>query len=211
MKKKVFTIIGALLVATALTQPAAAESVSGKDWLARERFILRARALGVVPDESADVNVGGKLTVGNALVPEVDVSYFFTDHIAAEIIAGTAKHTVKHNGGDLGDVWILPPTVTLQYHFSPKQAFSPYVGAGLNYSILYGEDAKNGFNDLHVDNGFGYAVQAGFDYWVSENWGVNLDVKKIWLNVDAKSNGGVVRADIDLDPWLIGAGVAFRF
>lgn len=85
------------------------------------------------------------------------------------------------------------------------------MGAGLNYSILYGEDAKNGFNDLHVDNGFGYAVQAGFDYWVSENWGVNLDVKKIWLNVDAKSNGGAVRADIDLDPWLIGAGVSFRF
>lgn len=117
MKRKVFTIIGALLVASALTQPAAADDISGEDWLAKERFILRARALGVVPDESADVNVGGKLTVGNALVPEVDVSYFFTDHIAAELIAGTAQHTVKHNGGDLGDVWILPPTVTLQYHF----------------------------------------------------------------------------------------------
>jgi outer membrane protein len=48
----------------------------------------------------------------------------------------------------------------------------------VNYSVLYGEDAKGAFSDLHVSNGFGYAVQAGFDYWVSENWGVNFDVKK---------------------------------
>ena len=34
---------------------------------------------------------------------------------------------------------VLPPTVTLQYHFTPEQKFSPYVGAGLNYSFFYGE------------------------------------------------------------------------
>ncbi|PZP53217.1 MAG: OmpW family protein, partial [Micavibrio aeruginosavorus] len=65
--------------------------------------------------------------------------------------------------------------------------------------------------DLNIDNAFGPALQAGFDYWISENWGVNLDVKKIWLNVDASLNNGAVKADVDLDPWLVGAGVSYRF
>ena len=91
------------------------------------------------------------------------------------------------------------------------QKFSPYVGAGVNYSMFYGEDAKAPFTDLEIEGGFGAAAQAGVDYWVSNNWGLNLDVKKIWLNVDAKLNNGAIRADIDLDPWVVGAGVSYRF
>ena len=170
------------------------------------------RAIGVVPDEESRVNIGGEVDVGDSLVPELDISYFFTDNIAAELILGTAEHQLDYTGGvNLGDTMILPPTLTLQYHFTPDAAFSPYVGAGLNYSIFYNEDSGTGFTGLDVDGGIGYALQAGYDYWLNKNWGVNMDVKKLWLDVDARLNNDTIRADVDLDPWIFGAGISYRF
>jgi outer membrane protein len=209
-------LLGLMVCAAASPAMAQDSSVNGSDIFAKERFQVRVRALGVIPDESSSVSAGGTelagdIKVSNAVVPEIDLTYFFTDNIAAEIIAGTARHEMDFNGSNLGEAWILPPTLTLQYHFTPNKAFSPYVGAGINYSILYAEDAGTGFSDLDVDNGAGPALQAGFDYWINDNWGVNFDVKKIWLNVDASLNNGGIKADVDLDPWLVGAGVSYRF
>jgi outer membrane protein len=85
------------------------------------------------------------------------------------------------------------------------------VDAVINYYILYREGSGNGFTELNVDGGFGVAAQAGFDYWINDNWGLNLDVKKIWLDVDASLNNNTIKADVDLDPWLIGAGISYRF
>lgn len=181
----------------------------------KERFQIRGRAIGILADGDGRESVTGlKTDVDNAYVPEVDVSYFFTNNIAAELIAATAEHTVSAGPNTLGDAWILPPTLTLQYHFSPDEKFSPYVGAGLNYSMFYGEDDATGFNNLDVDGGIGYAVQAGFDYWIDDNWGVNLDVKYVDLDVDVNVDLGATALsakDVDLDPWIIGAGVSYRF
>jgi len=183
----------------------------GDSYLSKERFQIRARVIGVSPDDDSTVSAGGETDVSTETVPEVDITYFFTENIAAELIAATANHSITHTGlGDLGDAWILPPTVTLQYHFTPNSTFSPYVGAGLNYSMFYGEDEAAGITSLDVDGGFGTALQVGADYWLNENWGLNLDVKKLWLNIDGKVNGNI-DADIDLDPWIFGTGVSYRF
>ena len=184
----------------------------GDSYLSKERFQIRARVIGVAPDDDSSVNIGGETDVSTEVVPEVDVTYFITENIAAELIAATAKHEITHSAaGDLGDAWILPPTLTLQYHFMPDNKFSPYVGAGINYSYFYGEDEAAGFTDLEVEGGFGTALQVGADYWLNDHWGLNLDVKKLYLNIDGKLNNGAVRADIDLDPWIIGAGASYRF
>jgi len=102
----------------------------------------------------------------------------------------------------------------LQYHFTPDEKFSPYVGAGLNYSMFYGEDEAAGFNSLDVDGGVGYALQAGFDYWINDHWGVNFDAKYVDLEVDVDVNLGATPLsanDVDLDPWIVGAGISYRF
>lgn len=192
------------------TQPALAKD--GKPFLDKENWQFRLRAVDIVPDEDSSVNIGGEASVSNSAVPEFDITYFFTENIAAELILATAKHDLTYTGNvDLGNTMILPPTLTLQYHFTPDQPFSPYLGAGLNYSVFYGADAASGFTDLDVEGGVGYAMQAGFDYWLNDNWGLNVDVKKIFLNVDATLNNGAIRADVDLDPWVIGAGVSYKF
>ncbi len=174
--------------------------------------MFRVRAIDIAPSDSSTVNIGGDANVGNSVVPELDITYFFTKNIATELVLATARHDLTYTGGvDLGKTMILPPTLTMQYHFTPDSSFSPYLGAGLNYSMFYNENAANGFSNLDVKGGVGYALQAGADYWINENWGLNLDVKKIYLNIDAKLNDGAVRADVDLDPWVVGAGVSYRF
>lgn len=210
MKKLLYTT--AVAAALFATHPASA--AEGSDALAAERFQLRGRVIGVLPAEDSSVSIGGDVDVGNAYVPEFDISYYFTDHVSAELILATARHKLEYTGGvDLGKTWILPPTLTMQYHFTPDSAFSPYVGAGLNYSMFYGEDEAAGMHNLDVQGGVGYALQAGYDYWLDDHWGLNMDVKKLWLNIDAKLDVGAtpVRADIDLDPWIVGLGVSYRF
>ncbi|MEQ9348348.1 MAG: OmpW family outer membrane protein [Thalassospira sp.] len=204
--------VAAILGATMLVGGAAqAQDAEFKTKQAGD-ILIRGRVLGVVPDEDIDSNtLAGEGRVDNDVIPEVDFSYFITDNIAFELIAGTSKHDVTWNDGkDLGSVRLLPPTLTAQYHFMADQRFSPYIGAGINYTFFY--DSKPGqFNSVNYDDGFGYAFQAGFDYAISGPWSLNVDVKKIYLSTDVSVNNGAVNAKADLDPWLFGVGVGYRF
>lgn len=180
-----------------------------------DRWLLRMRAIAVSPDESSSTSIGGHVTADTGYAPELDITYFFTPNIAAELIAATTNHDMGARNTalgnvDLGDVWVLPPTLTLQYHFNPEGQFRPYIGAGVNYMLFYGDNA-GAVSAIDYENGFGVAAQVGMDIGLDENWALNFDVKKLWNNVDVKLNGGAVTADVDLDPWVVGVGLAYRF
>jgi outer membrane protein len=135
--------------------------------------------------------------------------------IGAELILATTEHKAQGRGTlsgvpTLAKTWVLPPTLTLQYHFLPDAKIRPYVGAGINDTIFYNED-PGAAASIEYDNGFGYAFQAGADYMLDEHWMLNADVKKIFLNTDASVNNGAVTADVDLDPWVFGLGIGYRF
>lgn len=146
-----------------------------------------------------------------AVMPELDITYFFTNNFSAELILATTKHDVRAGNVDLGSVWALPPTLTAQYHFDTPTPFRPYVGAGINYTWFYGADEAAGLNKVEYDGGVGYALQAGVDYMLDEHWMLNLDVKKVYVSTDVSVNNGAVTADVDLDPWVFGLGVGYRF
>jgi outer membrane protein len=195
----------------AVGAPALAEDM-GDPWL------VRLRAIGVLPDEDASVSapVLGSVDVDDSIVPELDISYFLTEHVALELILATTNHEAKHDptGTDLGDVWLLPPTLTAQYHFMPRDPlFRPYIGAGINYTIFYGADAPGGLSTSY-DDGFGFALQAGVDIPIDGGpYMLNIDVKKLWLSTDVKVQplAGVTTADLDIDPWIVGIGIGRRF
>ena len=181
---------------------------------------IRVRGLGVITNDLGYVNGidGSDLSYSDTIVPELDITYFFTDNIAAELILGTTYANIDAEGsieglGKVGKTWLLPPTLTLQYHFTDFGAFKPYVGAGVNYTLFYSQSGSGAFSDLDVKNEFGAALQVGFDYMVDEHWGVNLDVKKLFLEPEWKVNlgGAPLSGKAKLDPWLIGAGVTYRF
>lgn len=181
-------------------------------------FVLRARAIHISPDESSNrlSPVGGKAEVGNSTVPELDLSYFFTPNLAVEVIAATSKHDAsgKNIPGlgtiDAGSTWVLPPTVTLQYHFTDFADFKPYVGAGVNYTMFYNEKA-GAAGSMKIDDALGLALQAGVDVPLDDRWSWNLDVKKLFVKADASWSGGAIRSDMRLDPWIIGTGIGYRF
>ena len=204
-----------LLSATAVVAFAVPFAASAKE---AGDLLVRARAIYVTPDESADISIGGDASIDNSVMPELDFSYFFTDNIAVELILAVTPHDVAAVGTalgdiDLGDVTLLPPTLTLQYHFMPKETMSPYVGVGVNYTKFFDADVSSGgvVTDIDYDSSFGLALQAGIDYALNERWLINVDVKKVWINTDVSINAGAVTADVDIDPWIFGFGFGYRF
>lgn len=188
-------------------------------------WMVRVRAIAVIgggSDRIVHSTLGpvNGLNTSTSIVPELDISYFFTKNIAAELILGTSHHNIKGKnalaGTKIGSTWALPPTLTLQYHFTDFGAFKPYIGAGVNYTLFYGENPvqANGFTNLRIQSAAGLAAQVGFDYMIDRNWGLNVDVKKLYLRPIAKGNMGgapTIKAKVELDPWIIGVGVTYKF
>jgi len=194
-------------------------------------FMVRLRAIGVLPQTtSSSVSlIGGNINATNQAAPELDISYFFTDNIAVELIAATTRHNVNVTGAhlgsvplgkvDVGSIWVLPPTVTLQYHFMPKERFSPYIGAGMNLSFFYASHPNEPLiRSWALSTNIGGAIQAGFDYNIAGNWFLNVDVKQIFLKTQGPvhtniggPSGTYVQAKTWLNPTVVGMGIGYRF
>ncbi|MEM8999219.1 MAG: OmpW family outer membrane protein [Bacteroidota bacterium] len=213
--KKVMISLG--LALCCLFNWATAQNTADNDF---KQWQFRLRGIAVTPDEGADIAaIGGDVSISTAYVPEFDVTYFFDDNWAVELILATANHDVEAINTavgdiDLGDVWLLPPTLTAQYHFTGG-AFVPYVGAGPNLTIFYGVDEGSVADDVDYDTAFGFALQGGFDFMLNDTWFLNLDIKKLFLGTDATIDattalGATVEADVDIDPWILGVGVGVK-
>jgi len=221
MRKIVFVIMAFSLMALNFVNAQDKEEKSNEF----KRWQVRLRGVGVVtPNQSAKIGIiGGDVQISDAFIPELDFTYFFTEHFAAELILGTAKHDVKAINTiagdiDLGSAWLLPPTLTAQYHFytSDKKIFKPYIGAGVNYTLFY--NVKSGaVADVKYDNALGYAAQVGFDLMLDDTFFINVDAKRLFLSTDVTVDatnlvpGLVVPAEVDIDPWLFGIGVGMKF
>ena len=191
----------ALAVLCAMTSGAAfAQQVAEGSWLVRARAVhLDSANNGAAGDAGVSIN--------DKWIPEVDVSYFFTPNLAAELVLTyPQKHDVRLNGGKIGSVKHLPPTLLAQYHFTGLGAFKPYVGAGVNYTRSSSVDIAGGALTVKK-NSWGPALQLGFDYALDKHWSLNLDVKKVYI--DTTVSGGVGRFKVD--PVLVGLGVGYRF
>ncbi|RAK58172.1 OmpW/AlkL family protein [Phenylobacterium deserti] len=210
------------LVMTAGAALALAGAANAQDFTpkAAGTILLNVRVTNVAPDVGDDITTlagrptGLKADVSDDVMPTIGLSYFLTDHVAVEAIAGTTKHTIKAKGPatdlTVKQTWVLPPVVTVQYHFAPGAKVSPYVGAGVNYMLFYNDKDQNGFR-LKVKDGFGTALQAGVDVATSGRWSVNADVKKIFFDTTATDGVNGVTSKVRLDPWVVSAGVGYKF
>jgi outer membrane protein len=198
----------ALAVAAAAVTPFAAQAQDSGDW------IVRARALNLASDNGGSTNPDLALSVNDKWFPEVDISYFFTPNIAAELILTyPQQHDVKSAGTKIGTFKHLPPTLLAQYHFT-GMSFRPYVGLGVNYTLISDvkwDPAVQGVYHQSIENdSFGLAAQVGVDIPVGGGWLINVDVKKVQIGTDVYSAGTKV-GDLKVDPWLMSVGVGMRF
>ncbi|MEO1487898.1 MAG: OmpW family outer membrane protein [Pseudomonadota bacterium] len=188
---------------------------------------------GVLPDGSIDqVNVdlvglpaGTDTEANDNYVPTVAIEYFFTQNFSIETIAGTSQHDVDTVSGFppgtelVSDALLLPATVTFKGH-ADIGGIKPYIGAGAAYFIWLDVEPGAGVIPLGVtetdlSDEFGFVLQAGVDIPVGDSgFGVTLDAKRYFIDTTAQWFAGdtlVIETEHTLDPWIVSAGVAYRF
>lgn len=192
---------------------------------------VKVLATAVLPDgKITDVALLGPLpattqtAANDNVVPTVAIEYFFTPNISLETICCVTQHDVDVVAGPLAgaeavsNARVIPATFTLKYHLNPG-GVSPYVGAGPTY-FLWINDAPGaqtiplGVTRQSLSNELGVAVQAGIDVPAGENFIVSFDAKKYWVNTTARwfaGNTRVIETTHAIDPWVLSAGVGFRF
>ena len=198
-------------------------------------FVVRLRALHISPANKSDaVSVpslaegapalnlpADYIEVSSKWIPDIDLEYFFTPNWSAELVLTVPqKHDVSVKGvATIGTFKHLPPTLTAKYNFNPTGTIRPYVGAGVNLTLIMNVDitvpaalSPTGADlPLSLDNhSLGAAVQAGMDIKLGDHWFANVDAKYVQLKTDVKA-GSLKVSTVKVDPVLLGVGVAYRF
>jgi len=170
-------------------------------------WLVRLRAVNL--DSANKDDTGLDLSINSKVIPELDISYFFTPEIAAELVLTyPQKHDVKAGGTVIGSLKHLPPTVLLQYHVTGLKGFTPYLGAGVNFTQFSAVELPAGVDiDRHS---VGLALQAGVDIPLQGRLSLNIDVKKVQIRTDV-SAGGTQLGTLKVDPLLVGVGLGWRF
>jgi outer membrane protein len=215
MRKTLF----ALAALTALAAPQWASAQDSGNWIVR----VRAAHLDSANTNSADLaatlsSVAGTpatASINNKWLPELDISYFFSPNLAAELVLTyPQKQTLSVTGvGAIGTFKHLPPTLTAQYHFTQWAGWRPYVGVGVNYTNISSVHWNSNVSALDLNlkrNSFGLAAQVGFDVPMGDNWLLNVDLKKVQIKTDV-SAGGTKIGTFKVDPVLFSLGVGKRF
>ena len=153
------------------------------------------------------------ISTNDKLIPEIDVNYAFTDTLSAQLVLTIPqKLEVSLAGvGKLGSFNYLPPTFLFEYRANPGGAIRPYVGAGINYTLIWNQNIAVAGVPLHLDHSsIGVAAQAGLDWNIDERWAFNVDIKYAKIQSDVYA-GSTSLTQARLDPFLYSVGVRYGF
>ncbi|NJM51664.1 MAG: OmpW family protein [Sphingomonadales bacterium] len=159
------------------------------------------------------------------IVPTLAAEYFVSDNFSLETIVGLTSHDVTGDGALAGaelidGLTILPATITAKFHLNTNSGFKPYLGAGVTHFFIFGEDvgtdaADIGATSVDLSDEFGFVLQGGVDFKLNDNGlGLSVDAKRYFVGTTATFQAGNVSAlqtEHDLNPWVISAGLSYRF
>jgi outer membrane protein len=149
------------------------------------------------------------------------VSHDFTPQWTGRFLIGvppttTLTGTGALNGtGTLGKVTYGPAALTATYRLLDLGPVQPYIGAGLNYTIVF--KSKDGFiSNLDVKSAFGTVAEIGAEMPLADGWSLGLDVRKIFVKTKADGvlpamGGAAAHAEVRLDPLVVFASIGKRF
>jgi outer membrane protein len=210
---RIKSLAAAMAVAATLAPiTSQAQSTSDNPWM------VRVRAVDLLW-QNGQTNTLSTLNVKaeNQIIPEFDISYFFTKNIAAELVLTYPQQvniTAGSGNNNVGKITALPPSLLLQYHFTDLGAFKPYVGAGVNYTIFGNRQNFPALgNSVTVDqSSLGVVAQIGADYMFDKNWGLNFDLKYATISTNVNTvAGGTNLGKLTLNPWMPAVGVTYKF
>lgn len=164
----------------------------------------------VNPKSGNGILAGGEADIGNDVAVTFTLEYFIRDNIGLELLAATPfEHDISIAGiGAAGSTQHLPPTLSANYHFPTSSAWKPYVGVGINYTTFFKEESALG--TLELDDSFGFSVQAGIDYKISDTGAIRANVRWFDIDTDATLNGASI-GTAEIDPILFGVAYVHKF
>jgi outer membrane protein len=191
------SLVLAIAAVSSLTPIASqAQSSSENPWMVRVRAVDLLWQNG----QSGSVVQGADVKAANKVIPELDVSYFFTKNIAAELVL-TYPQTIDINYTSsqtkLGSIKALPPSLLLQYHFTNFGAFKPYVGAGVG--MLRANAKAKGETIKH--NRFAIQGIVGAKYEICESFDAFADFTYSYSSIEGNS----------YKPYGLRVGAAYKF
>jgi outer membrane protein len=175
--------------------------------------------------------VGRGATYSSVFTAAFQAGYFLTPNWSLEVSSGVPlwltikitgfSPTPPFSGAVLGKLLPGVVPITAVYHFTQFGAIQPYLGAGIVPTFEFA--VQDGFNTAGwFPPTVGLAAQAGADYMFNRNWGVFLDVKKLFIWSTGTSGGfdlgppigtipGAATIKTTIQPWLFSTGVTYRF
>lgn len=213
-------------LAAALAVPQGAQAKAGDlDIKFLATYVAADGKIDSVKYDGLSLPVGTASKANDNVTPSIALQYFVSDHISLETIAGLTQHDVDGAGALAGtelasNIKILPATVTVKYHFGADGGVRPYIGAGPSYFFFIDEKSGSttkamGASRLKVNDTLGAAFQAGIDVPLNaKGLTFSLDTKRYIMRPAATWYAGdnmVLKNRQRLDPWLISAGLGFRF
>ncbi len=171
-------------------------------------WLLRGRL--VQPQLSYTPNPG-EFSMDQKPMPEVDLSYFFSENLAMEFsFTALSSQRVYRDSLPIGTFDNLPPSLLAQYHITRWRAIKPYVGAGIAYTKT---------STLHFDSpnfpvavdprSWGVAWQMGMDMPLNQTWSLNVDWKKARFNAFIATPLFSVDSRVTLRTASVGLGYRF--
>jgi outer membrane protein len=195
--------------------------------------MVRAGATNIKPNvDSGDLSApslpGTKAGINSASQVSGGITYMYTDNFSVDLpVALPFQHDIVGAGaidgaGKIADVKALPVTLLAQWRFNgAKDAFRPYVGAGLTYAYFFGArgtstlTALTGGNPakpttLSIGSKFAATVQIGAAYAVNKNWFVDGTYTYTPLNVTTTLSTGQTM-DAKINPSSLSLAVGYQF
>ena len=210
-----------------LSVPAQAQSDDRAGTFQAKLFVT-----GVLPDGKIDkvevdeigIPATTQTKANDNVVPTIAIEYFVTNNVSIETICCVTQHDVDGTTGLPGaelvsDARLIPATFTAKYHFD-LGGVKPYVGAGPALFLFFDEKpgaatVALGADDFDLSNELGLALQAGVDVPLNDRGlALSLDAKRYFIDSTARwfvDGATVLQTKHQLDPWVLSAGVAYRF
>lgn len=218
-------LLACAAVALPFATPAAAQEAGDIQIKGFVTGVLPDGAITEVETDLIGLPADSQTEASDSVVPTVAIEYFVSPNFSLETICCVTPHDVTGAGALEGaelidDAIILPASLTAKYHFNLGGGIKPYLGAGATYFMIFSEDvgadaAALGATDVDLSDEFGFLLQGGVDIALNDRGlGLSLDAKRYFVGTTATFSAGqtvALQSEHDLDPWVLSAGLAYRF
>ena len=218
-------LLACAAVALPFATPAAAQEAGDIQIKGFVTGVLPDGAITAVETDLIGLPADSQTEASDSVVPTVAIEYFVSPNFSLETICCVTPHDVTGAGALEGaelidDAIILPASLTAKYHFNLGGGIKPYLGAGATYFMIFSEDvgadaAALGATDVDLSDEFGFLLQGGVDIALNDRGlGLSLDAKRYFVGTTATFSAGqtvALQSEHDLDPWVLSAGLAYRF